>query len=252
MSNRKAFYVCSHDEEHTKLALGMFFGKCQNKEGVIAFPAKPSPHIDLVNIVGESFIKILNKDGKIYLKDIGSTIHLMTEKKRVMGSPKGPLCAMYPTKRLLDIIDDLYYPTEVIVISWLNHEIEEWVATWGAENILDSISKPSVDSSIDNPILEAALNTIKICINTSTGISNPHDKATVIQVFKELKRHGIPYESTKIKGWMKTVGGVDSKGANDIAEIAQGILDGRHYQAGRMKMLKSNIFQQWLEDVKKR
>jgi len=82
-------------------------------------------------LIGPGPAKNLAKGGVMTLPS-GGSVTAMTERKTPSGWEGGPVLAAYPTKRLLDMIDDLPLVTDVFVVPWVKDEVSGWVKKWGA------------------------------------------------------------------------------------------------------------------------
>ena len=100
----------------------------------------------------------------------------------------------------------------------------------------------------DDAILDAALNTMTMLINTSTGMSHPSDKSTVVWTFKILHKNGIALDGPAIRRRLLRAG-VPQKHAAEIQEAAERIAGGGSFRNVGPKPLKDDIYERWVKDA---
>ena len=79
--------------------------------------------------------------------------------------------------------------------------MEPWVLTHDAQPINGEIeSQPR--SLIENDVVVVALKTLTAIVNVSTGLSQPSDRETAVQIFSKLRDAGEYYQPYEVKAWL--------------------------------------------------
>ena len=154
--------------------------------------------------------------------------------------------SFWPTVADLEQLDGATGLAALAVVPWNESEIEVWRDARGAKDLLGKIGTPQSDLEID-PIVRAALETINLLSNVSTGVRNPRDRANAVHVFRTLREHGYNAPPDVTRRWA-TSNGWSAGDARELAELAEGVNNGRAYQVGRY-MLSANIFDIWTEEA---
>lgn len=161
----------------------------------------------------------------------GGHLSLSTERIFSEHRTRDIVLCMYPTRRILDLINDLNNARAIIVVPWTEDEKEEWIRTWNPQIIGEkSLTPQPLDI---NPGVEMALDALTNRINLSTGLTHPSDKESTIQIFKELHENNIPFIPEDLKIWALR-NSWTSSGANQLRDIARRILDGRRFRTGNV------------------
>jgi hypothetical protein len=132
------------------------------------------------------------------------------------------------------------------VVPWNEVDIEVWRVARGATDLLGKIPTPRSNLQID-PIVRVALETINLLTNVSTGVRNPRDRAQAVHVFRTLRKHGHNAPLDVTQRWAMS-NGWSASNARELAELAEGVNNGRAYQVGRY-MLSENLYEQWTEEA---
>jgi hypothetical protein len=132
------------------------------------------------------------------------------------------------------------------VVPWNESDIEVWRDARGAEDLLGKISTPDAELKID-PIVRAALETINLLCNVSTGVKNPRDRANAVHVFRTLRKHGHNASPEVTKRWAMS-NGWSAGDARELAELAEGVNNGKAYRVGRY-ILSEDIYEIWTEEA---
>lgn len=88
-----------------------------------------------------------------------SDVLLITQRTKPTGWRGGPVLAAYLTKQLLDMLDDLYEVTEILVVPWRLAEVQYWVDTWAPQE-LGGLVQATPRTPIRNPVVFEALRTV--------------------------------------------------------------------------------------------
>lgn len=80
---------------------------------------------------------------------------------------------------------------------------------------------------VKNKVVEQALRSLMEAINEETGIDHPLDRNRTIQTFIILKEGGETFSPEEVEAWLMVERGWTATDAQEVAEIAQKILEGR-------------------------
>jgi len=188
---------------------------------LLAIPSLLNLRGDISSVIGNKAVTAFNKGQTVMLSNL-VRLSLLAEGK-VLYSWNGPVLAVYPTKRLLDRIDNLPGVTDVLVIPWTIQGVQYWIDTWGAIE-LGSASQVAARKPFSNPVVEAALEALAERVNLSTGILHPLDRTGAIDLFRILPDKGIPYDPQEIGAWLVSHGGWRPSYADDVRKVAEAIL----------------------------
>jgi len=246
MTDRKSYFIRSSgpDEEAVKKASGWLIPKKKvflavlgygNLEGVIS------------DIIGQHIVKRLKNDCKVLL--LGTEVILVIERKLIYNAKDAPIVAIYPTSKFLDQLDSIPNVSEMLVVPWNFEEVEPWIRAWNATE-LGATPQARPSPLISNPVVQQALKSLTAVVNVSTGISHPRDRATAIQTFEILRDGGEMFTPEKVKAWLIAEGGWKATDAQEVAEVAQKVLEYRRLRKGR-PVWKRNILEIWREEAAK-
>jgi len=244
---RKSLYINSEDPNKEAIFEGLdwLLQTCnsnnQNK-ALIAVPRKDDilPPSVISEVIGIQAAKFLVRNKTVKLGNID--IKLLTERESIY-SWNGPILAIYPTKKLLDKIDGLRDVTDVLVIPWSMNEVKFWINTWSA-NELGKPESSVKKFSLSNPVVEEALKSLTMCVNVSTGIIHPQDRSRCIELFKKLKNAGEMFNKEEIRAWLVAEGGWKPEHADDVANVAEAVLEGRRLRSSSGNW-RNDIVEEW-------
>jgi hypothetical protein len=197
--------------------------------------------------IGDAVVKALRTRGRIVVQ--GSEIVLLTEHKLVYNGQNSPLLAFYPNPKFLDELDSIPSISAMLVVPWNFSEVEPWIRARSASEL----GVPSVTPtgpSVQSRVVEQALKGLTLRVNLSTGISHPRDHAAAVQMFEILKRAGESFSPDEVKAWLIGKGGWKATHAQDVAEVAQKVLEGRRLRTA-MPAWAPNILEIWRQDAEK-
>lgn len=161
------------------------------------------------------------------------------------GGDGSPVVVCYPNDKLLDKLDGMTGIPCLIVLPWLNQETQAWIAAHAPEDIYGVVT--TAQSTVSNPVVEKALETLLAVINVSTGISHPSDKAAAMDVFKRLRSGGESYSPDEVRAWLVQKG-MRPNHANEIRDIAA---DPSKFRSKTNSPLRADILQRWREEAGK-
>ena len=183
------------------------------------------------NVLGNNVIKRLSKDKRVIYNQMEIT--LKTERIEILEWTEDIVLSIYPTKRMFDSINDLNRARAIVVVPWNEREKEEWIRTWNPEVV--GGEEAEVEPLELNAAVESALNTLTSMVNLSTGLTHSSDKESAITLLRILHNNQVPLDPNNMRIWALR-NGWTSEGANDLQEIAQGVLEGKRYKTSGRKI----------------
>lgn len=246
---RKRYYIHSKgaDENAMGLAFKWLLDSVKRSEApvtaLLAIPVKDNLRGIISKVIGDRVAKDLASGKAVPIKQSSSDIRLITQRTKLTNWRGGPVLVAYPTKQLLDMLDDLYGITEILVVPCRLAEVQYWVDTWAPQELRGSA--PAVRAiSIRNPVVVEALQTLTQTVNLSTGISHPSDRQAAIDLFHRLKEAGEQFNPSEVRAWLVSQGGWSPQDADQVRSIAESILAGKHLKGSGM-FWADNIVEQW-------
>lgn len=195
-------------------------------------------------VIGDATVKGL-RQGRMAIS--GAEVSLITERKLIYDGKNSPIVAFYPDSKFLDEIDSIPNISAMLVVPWLFKEVEPWIRAWNASELGQPLTMP-VSTLLQSNIVEQALNGLTSIVNLSTGISHPSDRDATVQMFQILKAAGEPFSPDEIKAWLVGKGGWKATDAQEVAEVAQKVLEGRRLKAGT-RVWAHNILEIWQKEA---
>lgn len=119
----------------------------------------------------------------------------------------------------------------MLVVPWIPDEVETWINARGAIELGAPITESS-GPVVESKVVETALRGLTAVVNVSTGISHPSDRASAVQLFEILRDAGEPFTPNEVKAWLIGKGGWKATHAQDVAEVAQKVLQSRKLISG--------------------
>jgi len=220
-----------------------------NKDAILLIPTKN-------NLRGTSLETALGKDvadalykGKSVKLNSGGNLKLETERTFRGLWRSDIILGVYVTKKMLNMIDDAKDAKAVIVVPWNIKDVKEWQMTWNPILIGESENKSSPKKLIENPVVEEALKTLTKRVNLSTGLSHPSDRDAAIELFRILLKNNELFDPVAIRAWAIR-NGWTSEGADELKDIAEGVLKGKRYRVSPYSSWAKDIIEQ-LRDAAK-
>jgi hypothetical protein len=196
-----------------------------NLGGLLAIPGKDNLEGHIETVLGSSAVRELKKTNTLRLSK--GTIELMTHNLGSSSFP-GPVLAVFPTVRLLNKIDDLSGPTEILVVPWVPDEVQAWIQTWGALQLGSEV--PPSPKEFSNPAVRAALERLTGRVNLSNGLAHPSDERAAIEMFHELHAAGEKFDPAEIRAWLMSELNWKPRHAEQVAEVAAGVLASKRFR----------------------
>jgi len=198
------------------------------------------------DVLGERIVKALRKEGRVLIS--GIEIVLVTSKKIIYDGENAPLLAIYPRGKYLDELDSILNVSAMLVVPYIMKEIELWSKARNASEL--GVAQPPQELPlVSNKVVEAALRSLTARVNVSTGIAHPMDREATIQAFMILRDAGERFVPDEIKAWLVSKGGWRATDAQEVAEVAQKVLEGRRLKHG-ISTWAPNILEIWREEAR--
>ncbi len=199
------------------------------KSALLAIPHLKMVPEELGPILGKRNATLL-ADGKTVDIDIILTLTLMTERKAPTSWP-GPLLALHPSRKLLDLIDGIASVTDLLVVTGRLWSIQEWIDTWRVAPLgVSPLPPPRMTIS---PVLEVALKSLTLKVNLAAGLKHPSDRAATVSLFQTLHKGGFPFDPKEVRAWLVSQAGWMPSSADEAQQIAQRVLEGRQVRIER-------------------
>lgn len=246
---RNRYYIHTEgiDENAMRLAFAWLLESVKRSEtavsALLAIPVKANLRGIISKVIGERIARELASGKAVPLSQSSSELRLITQRSKLTSWRGGPVLAAYPTKELLDMLDDMRMITEILVVPWRLAEVQYWIDTWTPLEIRSSAPAPRA-ISVKNPVVVEALKTLTQTVNLSTGISHPSDRLATIDLFRRLKEAGEHFDPSEVRAWLVSQGGWNSQDADQVKSIAESILAGKRLRSSG-KFWADNIVEQW-------
>ena len=247
MADRKSFYTKSEGPNEQSLldALKWLDEICNKNNYEKAFLAVNSASNlggVIEEIIGRDVVSLLKKGGNVTLN--GKTkITLVTERKLIFDAEDSPILAVYASKNFLDKLDGIDNISEILLVPWTLDEARSWIKTWNAIEL----GQPELQAGsplIENKVVEESLKSLIGLINKSTGIKHPNDRSRTIELFEILKNEGEIFNPEEIKSWLIAKGGLKPEDADEIADVATKVIEGRKLRRSKGNWAK-NVIELW-------
>lgn len=166
-------------------------------------------------------------------------IELATEHSGVTISGRPVLAVWVDDDQLTGIERDR--PDALCAIPWNRDDIKRWRDAYGPMNM--RTGHATSGGKVSNPVVEAALRTLTVLVNLSTGLGHPSDKAAGVRTFQILLSGGEMYSRAEVGAWAAANGwGLD--GAAELEAVARGVAEGRSFRVERFGF-RDDILDQW-------
>jgi hypothetical protein len=235
--NRFYFDCYGPDDQALRLGFGWLVQIGAASGGIVAVPGLGNVP-NLSSALTQDAAERLKRSKRLILN--GTPIDLATDRIRP-PNPQRPWLAVWVDDGQLDKIEAMR-PTALCVIPWRGDDIERWR---NAHSPVDMRSRASAagKQKISNPVVERALESLTTRVNLSTGLGHPSDKGAAVELFKILRGGNELWDPDEVHAWAINRGWTPS-GANELAEIARGTLEGRSFRAERGGWIE-NILDKW-------
>jgi len=245
---RKRYYVHAEgpDEDAMRFAFAWLLESVKRSQAAVtallAIPVKDNLRGIITKVIGNKVAKHLASGKAVSIQQSASDIFLITQRIKPTGWRGGPVLVAYPTKEFLDMLDDMYGVTEILVVPWRLAEIQYWIDTWGPQELHTAQAPRAI--SIQNPVVVEALRTLTQTVNLSTGISHPSDRQAAIDLFQRLRDAGEQFNPLEVRAWLVSQGGWSPQDADQVKSIAERVLAGKPVRGGG-RFWADDIVEQW-------
>lgn len=164
------------------------------------------------------------------------------------GSPLGcVILVVYGRSSLLDVADAAYQAYGIVVVPWMESDVQEWIRTW-TPHIVGTATTESEERLVADPVVEKALGVLTRSVNLSSGLAHATDRAAAIQLLRMLRDSGHTYDPTAIRAWAVRNGWSPST-ANELRDLAQAVLDRRRLRARNERHWRPDLIGQLRREV---
>jgi hypothetical protein len=193
--------------------------------GVIVTYAKSNAE-NLSRVLGERGAAALIAGRSLPVKT--QTVSLVTVTKRLPYSLRGSVVlSVWLDDKHLSALDDAQ-PAAICAVPWIPDSIQKWRRSWNPRELRKGLpSAPEV--AIDNAVVIEALQSLTVSVNLSTGLSHPSDRDDAIHTFRALRHGREAYDPAAVRAWA-VQNGWSATGADELQEIAQGVLEGKRFR----------------------
>ena len=242
MTKRVSYFIRAEgtDKAAVKKALEWLL-QVSPAKGFIAVPGLRNLDGVLAEELGPSAVTDMKTKGKTILS--GRELHVMTRLKMVRGADNAAIVAFYPYGRVLDALDAVRDVSAILIVPWSMQEIDHWIATWNAKE-LGGRRKSKKADHVSNRVVEEALRDISDRINVPSGMEHQTDRDLIIQALLILKEGGEEFAPSSLKSWLVANGGWKATHAQEVAEAAAEVLEGKRVKQGKSAW-PDDILQEW-------
>lgn len=186
----------------------------EDAEVILLVPTKRVAGTTLAQALGDKAIRCLEQDGFVTV----SGMRLGLESQRTYRSRRcDVVIGIYPTRRMLNMIDDSQVKA-VVIVPWSMTETQDWIGTW-APSFIGGLRAAEPVSGM-SPLVEESLGSLTRRVNLSTGLGHPNDRAAAQEILRRLKKVGENLDPVEIRRWAAR-NGWSSGHADDLKELAE-------------------------------
>jgi uncharacterized protein (TIGR02391 family) len=169
-------------------------------------------------------------------------VDVITERHASTRRPDGPVVGLWVDDWQLEKrLDGLDAPA-LCVVPWNRADIDQWKANWNPTDLRTGEAAGQA-ATVGNPVVEAALRSLTVAVNLSTGLSQPSDRAAAVQAFRLLREAGERFEPSEVQAWAVR-NGWRPRHARELSEVVQAIVDRRSIRGGRPRW-REDIVEHW-------
>ena len=175
----------------------------------------------------------------------GQAVRLATVTKGLPASLRGSVVlAVWIDDPKLSEIDDLG-PRAMCVIPWIPDGIRQWLTSWQVRDLRSGQAK--TPPSGPSPITQAALSSLTVSVNLSTGLAHPDDRDEAVLTFRLLRQRNERFDAAEVRAWAVN-NGWSAKGADELRAVAQAVLERRRLQVkGQTRRWGKDVFDYWVK-----
>ena len=168
------------------------------REATLVVPVLGNLTGAVVNAFGSRFVDRLVQRRGVRLSN-GGWLALETVRTRSYGFSARGILAIFPTRKLLDLIDAVYGLSFVVVVPWLAQDIEAWRRTWNPE--IPGQGRAAEVPLVRSELLESGLQLLTRNVDPSAGLARAHEKESAESLLWQLHRAGEWASPETIRAW---------------------------------------------------
>jgi hypothetical protein len=245
MSNVERVFIDTEgrDDDALRLGLAWLFDRARRSQrgGVIAVHGLANVE-RLPPVLPAPAARALARDKRLRLDDV--ELELMTARYQPRSYPLGPTLAIWANDQRLEQIEELQ-PIAVCAIPWSRNGLDDWKANFSPRELRSGAR--STPTTVDNPVVAAALRSLTHMVNLSTGLGHPSDRAAAVTLFRILLQAGERYDPAAVRAFAVN-NGWGQRDARELEEVARGVLAGRRFRVERFGWAE-DILEQWRNEA---
>ena len=188
--------------------------------------------------LGERVCRALKKGERVSLSG-GSFLTCETKRTFKNYMSTEVILCVFPDEGMLKALDSIRNLKVAVAVPWSMEEVSEWVRAWNP--VILGKEHGEAERLIANPVVEEAMVMLTRHINLSTGLINPSDRHSTIELLKILRDSGESYDPASLRAWALRHGW-SPQGAEDLERYAQAVLD-RKSVRGNKHAWRSDIIE---------
>ncbi len=223
VSREKSYYIDAEHPNTSDILRSLdWLRKNSKQKGFLAVQDRHQTVGDIGDVLGQRDARTLRARGNVRKWDI--EIVLITPTKVVYDGDNSPLLVFYANADFLDKLDSIPNISAMLVVGSFKKDIKPWITAWNATE-LGTRERPRQTPLLRSRVVEESLKSLTLGYNSMSGLVHQSDKETVIQYLKILRDEGEPYAPEEIKAWLIAEGHWKATHAQEVAEIAERVLD---------------------------
>lgn len=193
--------------------------------------------------IGADAAKALGKGKAVPCGD--GSLKLITPKREAPYDwSGGPVLVAWAMQDLLDIADTLTRASAILAVSWHDDsDLDGWIKTWNVPEL--GTATPTKKAIVSNYVVENALEEVISSVNIADGGGHPSDHASIVQMFRLLRKHNESFEPQEVRAWLISTKQMQPRHAERIADIAMKIRDGRSVQTRSQYTMSDEAIVRW-------
>ena len=243
-------YIDAHgpDDEALKVGFAWLVRRAVAGDGRAALFLPSLQQIEpLAAAIGDRGVAALKKSRRLIAN--GADIELFTDRTLRVSYRQGPVLGVWVDDKQLDKLENLGAPA-LCAIPWNRADIDAWKRAWNPTDLRTGDRPHTADPAVTNPVVLAALESLTIRVNLSTGLGHPSDKAAAVQLFLALRNGGERFDPDQVHAWAASHGWRAAH-ARQLGELARKIADRRTVRAGQQQAWRPDILTIWRADAQR-
>lgn len=213
---------------------------------VLYLPVKESLRgTTLEKILGTTLCQKLRNNEPIQIKR-GCDLRLETFRTFHPYTKADAVFAVYADQGMMDKVDGSRALKLIVCIPHAPDAVAGWERTWRPET--DNDSQPPPDDVVPNKVVEAALESMTVMVNTRTAHLKALDKETIRDAFRILRAHDQSEDPANIRAWCIRRGWT-AGAADEAVKLATKAFALSRKPSHVSVHLAENIYERWLEET---